>query len=115
MGAKLYRQISANIPIPCVDLVITNEIEFLLIKRKNKPAQGKWCVPGGRVMENETLLQAAKRIARQETGLNIKEIKFLTSKEFLAPKNEFGSSAHTISSIFVAQISSRNRALEIDK
>lgn len=102
LNAKLYRQILASIPIPCVDLVITDGKKFLLVKRKNKPAKNKWCVPGGRVLKNETLKQAVKRKVEEETGLNkFKVLKFIAVKEYFSSESEFGPATHTINSIFL--------------
>ena len=101
-------------PVPCVDLIIVSGKQFLMVKRKNKPAKGRWCVPGGRVFKNETLSQAVRRKVQEETGLKkFKIIRLLTVTEFHSPKSEFGSSTHTISSIFLVAVPP-NQVLESD-
>jgi 8-oxo-dGTP diphosphatase len=45
--------------------------DIVLVKRKNDPFKGLWCMPGGMVEENETVEQAAIREAKEETGLDI--------------------------------------------
>ncbi len=65
----LYAQIKQNIPIPCVDLLVTHKGRLLLMKRKNTPAKGKWFSPGGRIYKNETIENAVKRVLFEETGL----------------------------------------------
>ena len=46
----LYKQICAQMPIPCVDIVLQNKDEhFLLLKRANEPLKSQFWVPGGRV------------------------------------------------------------------
>lgn len=53
-----------------VDLVIVRGgNEVLLGLRNNRPAQGFWFVPGGRILKNETIQTALLRIADKEFGL----------------------------------------------
>tara|TARA_R110000850_G_scaffold86050_2_gene185533 strand:- start:701 stop:1126 length:426 start_codon:yes stop_codon:yes gene_type:complete len=55
-----------------MDLIIRNpEGRLLLGKRTNRPAQGFWFVPGGRVMKNETLDTAFERLSQTELGVVI--------------------------------------------
>ena len=101
-------------PIPCVDLVIIDRKKFLMVKRKNQPAKGKWCIPGGRILKNETLLQAATRKIKEETGLKkFKIVKFLTTKDFFSKGSAFGPSTHTVDSIFIVSAPS-NQKLKAD-
>ncbi|WP_429326472.1 GDP-mannose mannosyl hydrolase [Paraburkholderia sp. GAS348] len=56
-------------PLVAIDLLIPNEVGgYLLGHRVNKPAQGFWFVPGGRIRKNERLDDAFRRIARDELG-----------------------------------------------
>ncbi|HEF0061504.1 GDP-mannose mannosyl hydrolase [Citrobacter sp. RHBSTW-00271] len=56
-------------PLISLDFIIENEFgEFLVGKRTNKPAQGYWFVPGGRVLKDETLEQAFMRLTEEELG-----------------------------------------------
>jgi colanic acid biosynthesis protein WcaH len=66
----LYRQILSCIPIACVDIAIVNDGEILLVKRNDKPAQGQWWLPGGRVRKGEVMRDTAKRKALGEVGLD---------------------------------------------
>lgn len=45
---------------------------FLLVLRGAEPESGRWCVPGGRVEEGESLQEAAAREALEETGLVVR-------------------------------------------
>lgn len=59
-------------PLVSIDLVIKNTGEKILLgQRMNKPAQGYWFVPGGRILKNETIKEAYTRILFSETGLKI--------------------------------------------
>jgi ADP-ribose pyrophosphatase YjhB (NUDIX family) len=66
---KLYNRIKQLIPIPCVDILATNEGSLLLLKRTNWPAKDRWFTPGGRVLLGERLEEASRRILHEETGL----------------------------------------------
>ncbi len=46
-------------------------MSILLVKRKDYPYKGKWCLPGGFLDPNtETLEECAKRVLKQETNLD---------------------------------------------
>ena len=40
-------------------------------KRVNRPAQGFWFVPGGRILKNERLAEASSRLTEAELGLKL--------------------------------------------
>lgn len=58
-----------------VDAVVfgyeSGTISVLLIKRKYEPFKGKWAIPGGFVLENESLEEAVERELKEETGIEI--------------------------------------------
>ena len=66
---KLYAQFLRNLPLCCVDVVVVYGGVFLLVKRKNIPAGGKWWLPGGRLLWREHPERAAKRKLREELGI----------------------------------------------
>lgn len=71
-GEKHILDIIEKTPLVSVDLVIRNPArEVLLGKRVNRPAQGYWFVPGGRIRKNETINQALKRVSEVEVGLDL--------------------------------------------
>jgi 8-oxo-dGTP diphosphatase len=62
-------------PRPAVSADITvfrqynNNLQILLIRRKNQPFQGMWALPGGFMEMDESLEQTAVRELEEETGL----------------------------------------------
>jgi 8-oxo-dGTP diphosphatase len=60
-------------PSVTTDVIIFNlrdqDLQVLLICRKNPPFQGMWAIPGGFVELDESLEQAALRELEEETGL----------------------------------------------
>lgn len=110
---SLYKKIHDVIPIVCVDIVIVHEGAVLLGLRLNKPAQGTYWFPGGRVIKDETLHETALRKAKEETGLKIKIIKQLGADETIFPDGPFGEYTHTINVVFLANCS-KDRILKLD-
>lgn len=59
-------------PLVAMDLVVVRGgTEILLGMRNNRPAQGFWFVPGGRIRKNEAMQTALARVARDELGLDV--------------------------------------------
>lgn len=46
-------------------------VSVLLIKRKYEPFKDKWAIPGGFVLENESLEEAVQRELLEETGIEV--------------------------------------------
>ncbi len=58
-------------PLVGVGVVIVEKGSILLIQRGHDPGKGLWAVPGGKVGHGEGLRDAARREAREETGLEV--------------------------------------------
>jgi len=81
-----FRQVVAHAPLVSLDFVVTNDKgEWLLGQRVNRPAQGNWFVPGGRVRKGETLEAAAQRLTHDELG----QASALDSMHFLGVYQHF--------------------------
>ena len=112
----IYAKIVEQIPILCVDLVIEREDgHFLTVKRVNEPLKDEFWVPGGRVMRNEKLLDAAKRIAKQEIGFIIDDLWFYGMYEGFFKKSaaNMKSGIHTVSAVFSFKVGI-NRATRVE-
>ncbi len=48
-----------------------DDLQLLLIKRKNEPFKGMWAIPGGFVEDDEELETAAIRELEEETGVRV--------------------------------------------
>jgi len=56
-------------PLVSIDIIVRNsQGQILLGERKNRPAQGYWFVPGGRILKNESLASAFSRLTLAELG-----------------------------------------------
>jgi colanic acid biosynthesis protein WcaH len=67
-----FATIVTHAPLVSIDLVLRSAEGLLLLgKRLNRPAQGQWFVPGGRVLKNELLDAALRRIVLAELGPDI--------------------------------------------
>ncbi|WP_421218163.1 GDP-mannose mannosyl hydrolase [Aeromonas jandaei] len=65
-----FQQMVAAMPLISIDLIVRNDQgQVLLGRRLNRPAQGYWFVPGGRVRKDERLDTAFLRLTQEELGL----------------------------------------------
>lgn len=91
-----YKEILKKTVVSCIDIIINNNGKFLLLKRKNEPAKGRWWLPGGRIHRGETFETACARKVKQETGLDIKSFENLGVVETIFDSGPFGDPVHTI-------------------
>jgi colanic acid biosynthesis protein WcaH len=69
LSDQAFREIVRGTPLIAIDLVVTDENGRLLLGRRiNRPAQGSWFVPGGRIRKGEHLGAALERLTVAELG-----------------------------------------------
>lgn len=69
LPAKDFCRVIEHAPLVSIDLIVVQQGKVLLGKRTNRPAQGYWFVPGGRIRKNETLNDSFKRLSSDELGV----------------------------------------------
>lgn len=69
LPADTFKTVVASTPLVSIDLLVRNAAgELLLGERLNRPAQGSWFAPGGRILKNESLDTAFERLTQEELG-----------------------------------------------
>ncbi|MFQ1867951.1 GDP-mannose mannosyl hydrolase [Aeromonas veronii] len=70
LDKETFRTVVRSAPLVSIDLVVINSLgQVLLGQRTNRPAQGFWFVPGGRILKNEAMAAAFLRLSKAELGL----------------------------------------------
>lgn len=59
-----------------VGVFVLKDGRFLMIRRQGSHGAGTWCVPGGHLEFGESFEDTARREIREETGLEIKNVRF---------------------------------------
>ena len=98
---KRYRN-----PFPTVDIIIEIQGGIVLIERKNPPHG--WALPGGFVDYGESLEDAAVREAREETSLEVNNLRLLGC--YSDPRRD--ERMHTISTVYMADGCGQPRAAD---
>ncbi len=58
-------------PVIAVGVIIRDGDRMVLVRRDKEPSRGRWTFPGGAVELGESLYDAARREALEETGLHV--------------------------------------------
>lgn len=83
---ETFTTVIASTPLVSIDLLVKNsQGQYLLGYRNNRPAQGFWFVPGGRILKDESMNLAFKRLCKVELGIEVNR----ESARFLGPYEHF--------------------------
>lgn len=86
LDKSIFTTVIDSTPLVSIDLlVLDSKCNALLGERLNRPAQGYWFVPGGRITKNESLADAFKRLTIDELGKAFE----ITDAELLGPYDHF--------------------------
>ena len=89
-----------KIPSLTADIFIyDNNLNFILIKRKNNPFKDYWALPGGFVEYGESVENAARREAKEETSINVE----LESLVNVYSKPDRDPRGHTVTVVYTAR------------
>jgi colanic acid biosynthesis protein WcaH len=114
---QLYQQILEHMPIVCMDFVLMHNGKVLLTYRDNEPAKNQWWIQGGRVLKNETLIDAVHRKAKQEIGISVKIIKKIGAYEFFDENSnlpEVKTGVHSLAACFLVMPCNEDDKIKFD-
>jgi len=70
-------------PLPvAAAVVLSDDREVLLVKRRRAPHQGEWCLPMGFAEMGETIAAAARRELHEEAGIDARAVRLLDVDSF---------------------------------
>jgi 8-oxo-dGTP diphosphatase len=59
-------------PVPAAGVILERDGEVLLVKRRDEPRAGAWCLPAGFMEYGESPERCAIREVKEETGLTVR-------------------------------------------
>lgn len=103
---ETFSTVIQSTPLVSIDLIVKNaQGQALLGERLNKPAKGFWFVPGGRILKDEPMAEAFKRLTKDELGqtFTIDQAELLGPYDHFYNDNVFGDefSTHYVAIAFV--------------
>ncbi len=82
LSQQEFETIYSKVPRLTVEIILANEQGVYLTKRSIEPCRGLWHLPGGTVRFGEPLVEAVKRIAARELGINVSSSELLGYIEY---------------------------------
>ncbi len=103
MPKELFTEIYGRVPRLVVDLVIRTDEGTVMTKRAIEPCIGQWHLPGGTVFFGERLVDAARRIAKDEVAVDIEVGKQMGVIEYVS-LSEGENKTWSVSIVFEARV-----------
>jgi colanic acid biosynthesis protein WcaH len=119
LDKNTFSTVIESSPLVSIDLIVKNlEGEVLLGERLNRPAIDFWFVPGGRILKDEALAQAFKRLTLDELGkeFSIDQVDLIGPFDHFYDDNFFGDSftTHYVAIGYKLKLSEELSALPCD-
>lgn len=96
----LFAEFLERMPQVCVEVVVEYEGSVLLALRENEPAKGEWFWPGSRLYKGEETEAAARRVAREELGIDVEPRELLGVYSHFWDRSAHGVSRHTVNVVY---------------
>ncbi len=93
-------------PASTVDIIVQQEGKVLLVKRRDEPFKDAWAIPGGFVNYGEQLEIAAARELKEETSLDVLELRLVG----VYSKPDRDPRGHVISHAYMAKTAGTPKA-----
>ena len=119
LDKETFSTVIESTPLVSIDLVVKNKQgQGLLGERLNKPAKGYWFVPGGRILKDESMANAFKRLTLEELGqtFTIEQAKLLGPFDHFYNDNVFGDefTTHYVAIAYVITLDTELEKLPLD-
>jgi len=104
LDAQTFQTVVDSTPLVSIDLLVRDSSGRILVgKRVNRPAQGYWFVPGGRILKNERLADAFARLTKAELGIElaIQSARYLGLYEHFYDDSIFSDAGEAVSTHYV--------------
>jgi len=115
VSKPFLNKVKDSFPVLAVMVVIDFGNKALLIKRAEEPMKGKWWLPGSRVFKREKGETTAKRVAKQEVGLDCSVVRFIGNVRETYRTSEFADGwADFLSMTYVLKPVDKNQSIRLD-
>lgn len=119
LDKETFSTVIESTPLVSIDLVVKNKHgQALLGERLNKPAKGFWFVPGGRILKDESMADAFKRLTKEELGqtYTIDQAELLGPFDHFYKDNVFGDefTTHYVAIAYVLTLDTELEQLPLD-